>query len=150
MSPLDDSLLQVTQDLGGFIELLAEEARHLVSGDSERLAAAIAQRDAISSRLALHWRTLAALLDMPANAGLAALKARGQTTVSAAAWRQLETLALEAEHLNRVNGRLLEEQMRRTQAAMQVLQNALASRSLYGADGRVSGFPEINRRIDEA
>lgn len=150
MSPLDDCLQQLAQDLKGFIQLLTEEARHLVGGDAEQLAAVIAQRDAISARLAQHWHTLAELLGMPASAGLAALKARGQTTGNAAAWRQLETLAVEADHLNRVNGRLLEEQMRRTHAAMQVLQNAVASRGLYGADGRVSGFPEINRRIDEA
>lgn len=150
MSPLDDCLKQVTQDLNGFIQLLEEEAHHLVSGDSERLAAIIAQRDALSGQLAQHWRDLAGRLDLPASAGLAALKERGQTALGAAPWRQLETLALEAEHLNRVNGRLLEEQMRRTQAAMQVLQNAVASRSLYGADGRVSGFPGSNRRIDEA
>lgn len=150
MSSVDDILKQLAQDLSGFIQLLEEEARHLVSGDSERLATVIAKREAISGQLTQHWQTLAGLLGMPASAGLAALKERGKTAMTAAAWRQMETLALEAEHLNRVNGRLLEEQMRRTQAAMQVLQNAVSSRSLYGADGRVSGFPDFNRRIDEA
>jgi flagellar biosynthesis/type III secretory pathway chaperone len=44
---------------------------------------------------------------------------------------------------------LIEEQMRRTQAAMQVLQSA-SSRGLYGADGRMNDLLNTTRSIDSA
>jgi flagellar biosynthesis/type III secretory pathway chaperone len=58
-------------------------------------------------------------------------------------------LTQEAARLNRINGRLIEEQMRSTQAAMQVLQSA-SIRSLYGSDGRLSNVLDNYRSIDSA
>jgi flagellar biosynthesis/type III secretory pathway chaperone len=69
--------------------------------------------------------------------------------IPSADWQLLEKLTADAARLNRVNGRLIEEQMRRTQAAMQVLQSA-STRSLYGADGRFSDGLNLNRSIDSA
>ncbi len=151
MSALDDCLDRLARSLEDFIKLLEQEARALSGGDSESLAPIVDQRNLYSVRLAEHWQTLAGLLNIPVNAGLVAFRERAYPDLRPPpAWHRLETLAREAEHRNKVNGQLLEEQMRRTQAAMQVLRNVAASQSLYGADGRVTDFMTTQRKIDSA
>lgn len=147
---LDPSLKAVNQGLEVFLALLEEEAIALASGNSDRLGELTHDRHSASQHLTEHWRRLAELLGLPADAGLPALRIRAFADMTpSAAWQRLEKLTHEAARLNRVNGRLIEEQMRRTQAAMQVLQSA-SSRSLYGADGRLSDILNVNRSIDSA
>ncbi len=150
MTPLDPILKALNQELEAFLALLEEEAIALASGNSDRLGELTHIRHGASQRLAEQWQRLATSLGLSGHAGLPALRLRAFADATPSAdWMLLEKLTYEAARLNRVNGRLIEEQMRRTQAAMQVLQSA-STRSLYGADGRLSDVLNVNRSIDSA
>lgn len=149
-STLDPSLLTLNQQLTNFIALLEEEAIALTGGQSDQLAELTSQRQVASQQIAEAWRELAAQLGLPADAGLPALRLRAFSDASPNShWLQMEQLARDAARLNRVNGRLIEEQMRRAQTALQVLQSA-SSRNLYGADGRLNDLLNTSRSIDSA
>jgi len=150
MNTLEPRLKTLNRELESFLALLEEEATALASGNSERLEALTHQRHSGSQNLAELWQQLTEQLGLPANAGLPALRLRAfSDSYPSLDWLRLEKLTHEAAHLNRVNGRLIEEQMRRTQAAMQVLQSA-STRSLYGSDGRLNDTLIHHRSIDSA
>jgi flagellar biosynthesis/type III secretory pathway chaperone len=151
MSAVEHALGQLNQALADFIQLLEEEAVALAARDAERLGALLPRRNEIHQALAGRWMELARLAGTDEPEGLADMRKRlfADGPVSPG-WRKLEELAQVSDRLNHINGRLIEEQMRRTQAAMQVLQNSLASRGVYGADGKVADFMNLNRRIDSA
>jgi len=151
MNALENSLTQLNQALSDFIKFLEEEAVALAAKDAESLGALLPRRHEIHRRLAGEWLELAKQAGTETPKGLADMRKRLFADRSPPpAWQKLEELALVSDRLNHVNGRLIEEQMRRTQAAMQVLQNSLTSRGLYGADGKVTDFLNVNRRIDSA
>ena len=151
MIPPDTSLVTLIREMEGFIALLEEEALALVSGDPERLARLSGDRRAASLRIGDLWRGLASRAGVPPQAGFQALRDKILAGAPPSrTWQSLEQLTREASRLNQVNGRLIDEQMRRNQAAIQVLQNAVADRGLYGSDGRVSDFLQVNRSIDTA
>jgi len=150
MNPLDTYLNPLNQQLENFLALLEEEAIALASGNSELLGELTQQRQIISQQLAEAWRQLAEQLGLAADTGLPAMRLRAFSGAAPSPyWQRLEKLTHEASRLNRVNGRLIEEQMRRTQAAMQVLQSA-SSRGLYGSDGRMNDLLNTTRSIDSA
>jgi flagellar biosynthesis/type III secretory pathway chaperone len=150
MTPLDSGLNRLNQQLDSFLSVLEEEAVALASADSDRLVDLTRQRLAASQQLAESWRQLTSQLGLPANAGLPALRLRAYSDSNPGeAWQRMEKLSHEAARLNRVNGRLIDEQIRRTQTAMQVLQSA-SSRNLYGSDGRLSDLLNTSRSIDSA
>ncbi|MEW5771220.1 MAG: flagellar protein FlgN [Pseudomonadota bacterium] len=151
MTSLQATIDGLCEALADFTALLEEESAALAAQDAERLSTLLPRREAGNRELAEHWRRLAEMAGPRAPAGLASL--RGQLfgdAVPPPAWQRLEQLAHDADRLNRVNARMLDEQMRRTQTAMQVLQNTLSSRSVYGSDGRVTGLFQTNRSIDSA
>lgn len=153
MNPLNDRLGALIRDMKSFLALLEEEAVAVASGDSEGLSRLVSERQNLGLDIAEHWKIVAALLDMSPQEGFAALRDKALAASPASrspAWHELENLAREASRLNQVNGRLIEERLRRNQAAMQILQTAAANRGLYGADGRVTDFLNINRTIDTA
>ncbi len=148
--PLDAHLTALNQQLDSFLALLENESLALANGNSEQLETLTQQRLSVSLQLAEDWRRLTEQLGLPANSSLPALRLRAfSDSTPTANWHRLEKLTHAAAQLNRVNGRLIEEQMRRTQAAMQVLQSA-SSRGLYGADGRMNDLLDTTRSIDSA
>jgi flagellar biosynthesis/type III secretory pathway chaperone len=151
MSPLEAALTQLNHALTDFTSFLEEEAVALASQDAESLTALLPRRNEIHRTLASRWLDLAKVAGTDEPKGLSDLKSRlFPGTTPSPAWQTLEELVHVSDRLNRVNGRLMEEQMRRTQVAMQILQHSLASRGVYGADGRVTDFMNLNRRIDSA
>ena len=149
--PFADSLNNLNQTLTDFVALLEEEAMALAAQDADRLAALLPKRNTMHGTLAERWLKLASLAGGDNNPSLTALReAFFGNQRPTAAWQQLEQLAHASDRLNRVNAKLIEEQMRRTQAAMQVLQSTMTSRGVYGANGRVSDMFKINRTIDSA
>lgn len=154
MTPLNDRLAALIRDMQSFLALLEEEALALASGDSDGLSRLASERQNLGLSIAGHWKTVAGFLGMSPGEGFAALRDKAMAANSPAsrstAWHELENLSREASRLNQVNGRLIEEQLRRNQAAMQILQTAAANRGLYGADGRVTDFLNVNRKIDTA
>jgi len=147
-----DSLNNLNQTLADFVSLLEEEAVALAAQDADRLAALLPKRNAMHGTLAERWLKLAGLAGAENNPSLIVLREAffGEQQRPTAAWQQLEQLAHASDRLNRVNAKLIDEQMRRTQAALQVLQSTLTSRGVYGANGRVSDMFKINRSIDSA
>ena len=151
MNTFDNTLEQLNQALTDFIALLEEEAMALAAQNSESLAALLPRRNEAHRLLASRWLKLAEHAGTDKPTGLVDLRERFFSDKRPSPpWQRLEELVHVSDRLNRVNGRLIEEQMRRTQTAMQVLQSTLAGRGLYGADGRVADFLNVNRRIDSA
>jgi flagellar biosynthesis protein FlgN len=147
----EDAVAGLARELEAFLALLEEEAMALSSGNPDRLSELVGERQGITLRIAEQWQALAGALGMPPRSEFATLRDKALAgALPAQAWRRLEKLTHEAARLNQVNGRLIEEQMRRNQAAMQILQQAAAGRGLYGADGRVTDFLHVNRSIDTA
>jgi flagella synthesis protein FlgN len=151
MNPIDNCLAALIRELESFLALLEEEAMVLAAGNPDRLSELVSQRQHTSLRIAQLWKDLAGLLGLAPAAGFPALRDKALAGAPPSrSWQLLEKLTHEASRLNHLNGRLIDEHMRRNQAAMQVLQNAAANRGLYGSDGRVSDFPNLNRSIDTA
>lgn len=152
MSTLDQTIAGLNQALLEFTALLEEEAVALAAPDPSALTPLLPRRDKSHRALANHWLKLAQLAGTPSAAGINAMREHFfAKTPPSPAWQELERLAHSAERLNNINGRLIEEKMRRTQIAMQVLQSTLSQRSgVYGADGRVTDFMTSNRKIDSA
>jgi flagellar biosynthesis/type III secretory pathway chaperone len=150
MNPLEIQLKTLNQELELFLALLEEESIALASDNSEHLERLTHQRHKGSQNLAELWQQLAEQLGLPADAGLPAFRLCAFSDSDPSQdWLHLEKLTHAAAHLNRINGRLIEEQMRRTQAAMQVLQSA-STRSLYGSDGRLNDTLIQHRNFDSA
>jgi flagellar biosynthesis/type III secretory pathway chaperone len=146
---LTDCLDALAQELGAFISLLEQEAAALAANQADALTPLIEQRETVNRRLAGLWQALTGAAGLPGSSGLAVLREHCIGLVPEG-WRQVEELARHAERLNRLNSRLIDEQLRRTQAAVQVLRSAAGSRMLYGADGRMSDLLNPNRSIDIA
>lgn len=148
---LEASITQLNHALGDFIQFLEEEAVALAAKDADALGNLLPRRNEIHRMLAGSWLALSKQAGVEEPKGLQDMKrylfANNPPPPS---WQRLEELAHVSDRLNHINGRLIEEQMRRTQAAMQVLQSSLSSRGVYGADGKVSNFMNVNRRIDSA
>ncbi|MEW5788696.1 MAG: flagellar protein FlgN [Pseudomonadota bacterium] len=151
MTPIEQSLAHLRRELEAFLALLEEEGKVLGVGNADLLTGLTEQRRTQSLRIADLWKRLAGQLGTLPQAGFEALRDKALAGKPATpAWQTVEGLVREAARLNQANGRLIEEQMRRNQAAMQVLRNAASSRTLYGADGRMSDFSNLNRSIDSA
>ena len=134
-----------------FVSILGQEAEALGNSDAEALAGLASRKELQGRELARLWQGLSTELGLQEMVGLPMLRecvSRG--ILPAQSFDRLEGLCLEAERQNRVNGKLIEEQIRRTQAAMNILQQAAASHSLYGADGRMTGATNRNRSIGSA
>ncbi len=139
----------LARELAAFIELLEQEATALAASQADALGPLTARRDSMNRRIASLWLNLTGSLGLPDSSPFTVL---GERCLALApdAWRQVEELARHAERMNRLNSRLIDEQLRRTQVAVQVLRNAAGGRTLYDADGRVSDLFQSNRSIDTA
>jgi len=139
----------LAHELSAFISLLEQEAAALAANQADALTPLIAQRESANRRLAERWLDLTSELRLPITTALAVLREHclGQAPES---WRQVEEMVRHAERLNRLNSHLIDEQLRRTQMAVQVLHSAAGSRMLYGADGHMSELPNSNRDIGSA
>lgn len=144
---MNDALTGLKLELAGFLGLLEEEAAALASGRADDLDALTQRRDAANRSLAARWRALATHLNLAADANLDAVRER---CAALPEWAETEALAQQSARLNRLNSKLIDEQLRRTQAAVQVLRNAAGNRTLYGADGRMSDFSDLHRNIGSA
>lgn len=139
----------LARELTTFIDLLEQESAALAANQADALGPLTTQRDGMNRRIASLWLNLTGSLGLPGSSPFSTL---GERCLALApdAWRQVEELARHAERMNRLNSRLIDEQLRRTQVAVQVLRNAAGGRTLYDADGRVSDLFQSNRSIDSA
>jgi flagellar biosynthesis/type III secretory pathway chaperone len=139
----------LARELEAFIDLLEREASALAANQADALSPLTTQRDSTNRRLTALWLNLTGSLGLPGDSSLATLSEHC-FALAPDAWRKLDELARHAERMNRLNSRLIDEQLRRTQVAVQVLRNAAGGRALYGADGRASDLFNPNRSIDTA
>ncbi len=146
MSP-KSAIAQLKDELDQFVALLEEEAGILGSNQADALVPLVFRRDAANRRLASLWQQLSSALALPADAGFNTVRER---CTGLPLWQETEAQVHRAEQLNRLNSKLIDEQLRRTQAAAQVLRAAAGGRTLYGADGRMSDSLIQNRSIDTA
>lgn len=151
MSAVETALTRVNAVLQEFAHLLEDEAQALASQDADKMAALLPKRLEIHERLRDAWQTLGELAGDASSKGLADLRQRLFVhTPPPPTWHELERRVQATNRLNRINGRLIQEQMQRIQAALQVLQQSLSSRSVYDAEGHMSDLFDVNRRIDSA
>jgi flagellar biosynthesis/type III secretory pathway chaperone len=148
---IDTAIQQLTHALNDFNAFLETEAAALASQDAEKLGGLLPRRNELHRILASRWLAVAQAAGIQAPKGMAELRGRlfpsGHPSTD---WERLEALVHASDRLNQVNGHLMEAQMRRTQVALQILQNSMASRGLYGADGRVTDIHSPTRKIDSA
>ncbi len=129
--------------LGRFIEILQQEQAALVKADAEQLTAISQEKSAQAEALmALGRQRIDALAHIGIASDAASVEAWiiGQPREVRAAWQALVESARAAQHLNQVNGTLVETQLQQTQRALQTLTNAANPTSVYGADGQTHGL----------
>ncbi len=139
----------LARELTALISLLEQEAAVLAANQADALPPLVTRREAANRHLASLWQALTSGLGLSSTSGLSTLREHCLEQAPED-WRQVEESARHAERMNRLNSRLIDEQLRRTQAAVQVLRSAAGGRMLYGADGRMSEFLNPNRSIDSA
>jgi flagellar biosynthesis/type III secretory pathway chaperone len=139
-----DALITALRD---FIALLNLESAALAGNDAEALAGHAARKQQLAQALAAQWQALLMALDLKPEASLSNLRDSG---LPAEVAETVQRLSKEADRINQINGKMIEEQIRRTQAAMNFLQRASAAHALYGADGLMVGTGKRNRSIDQA
>lgn len=142
-------LTALARELQAFLTLLEEESAILERGDADALPPLTQQREQANRRIAGLWLDLARAAGLTRDASLTAMRQRVASSAPEV-WEQVEILARLAEARNRQNSRMIDEQLRRAQAAAQVLRGAAERRALYGADGLASDFFIPHRSIDTA
>lgn len=151
MSALAGLLDGLVSGLDTLHATLRRENEALAVGTPDTLPTLIQAKEHLIGDLARTWSALAARLGVPVSRRMIgqALNDHGEPGL-AQTWSRVQALAQEVDRLNRLNGRLIEEQLRRTQGALQILQSAARQRGLYGSDGRTVDLFDPQRSIDEA
>ncbi|SRR6266498_3415307 len=149
-SALIDALRVETAGYRALITVLEAERDALRAADPDALSALTAAKlDHVSALHGLASARLALLgqagwPDM--NTALAALAAAPDGTVVRREWSSLLVLAGTARGLNDVNGRLIANQQRHFDAALQSLLQAAGVPPVYGADGRPQRLAAVRAR----
>jgi len=152
MSALEPCLQALAEHLAALRTTLETEGEALQRGDADALPACIGRKEAQAKALAAAWSELTARLGLTESTSRAAVEqaiARVDPGLSAT-WTGIVGLVDAIGRLNRLNGQLIQEQMHRTQAALEILQTAAGQAALYGADGRSIELLGPNRNIEEA
>lgn len=153
MSELHGRLDTLSGLLRDLLETITLEGDLLQRGDAEALPELTATKEQRARALASAWAGLTDQLHLSPpvtrQAIEQALDGRSEPGV-AEAWSKIVGLIDQMERLNRLNGRLIEEQLRRTQNALDILHTAASQQALYGADGHSVELLSPQRSIDEA
>lgn len=152
MSELKPNFEVLTTCLEALRATLAAEADALQKGDADALRDYIGRKEGEARALAAAWGELATRLGLSALASRETVEqalARVEPSLTAR-WADIVRLIDEIGRLNRLNGQLIQEQLRRTQTALEILQAAAGQGALYGADGRSIDLFSSCRSIDEA
>lgn len=152
MSPLAACLQALTAQLGVLRAALEAEGDALHAGEADALPDLVSRKAREVKGLVSQWDALTALLGLAQGASRQAIEQAITRSDPALAqnWAGIVALVDEIGRLNRLNGRLIEEQLRRTQTALTILQSTAGQSALYGADGHSIELFSHHRRIDEA
>ncbi len=152
MSALAPCLQALAEHLGAMRATLATEGEALQRGDADALPDCVGRKEAQAKALVAAWGDLTNQLGLTEASSRAAVEqaiARADPGLGAT-WAGIVGLVDEIGRLNRLNGQLIQEQLRRTQTALEILQTAAGQAALYGSDGRSIELFGPNRSIDEA
>lgn len=140
--PVKIRLLSLLADeatqLRGFIDLLVDEEKLLIEGQTDALMVLAKQKTERYRKLQRindDRMRLLAQIGLPANdASIRTLL--GPEASGAKPWETVLDLAREAQTRNQRNGKLITERMQHNQAALTTLLSAADQPQLYGADGQ--------------
>ncbi len=153
MNALHGQLDALSGPLRNLLDTLAREGEVLHSGEVDRLPELTATKERHARALAAGWAALTGQLQLTAPVTRQAIEQALSSRADASlieAWSRIVGVIDEIQRLNRLNGRLIEEQLRRTQSALDILQSAASQQALYGADGHSVELLAPQRSIDEA
>lgn len=126
-----------------FVELLKREQELLVEGKAEELLSLAEDKTAAVRLLQSgeNTRTLVLARD-GVNTSTQGIQAfvRSESQALQNAWARYLDLARQADELNRLNGKLIRQQMQNNQQALAILLSA-SEIPLYGADGQTTTKP---------
>jgi flagella synthesis protein FlgN len=126
------------------VEALRLESARLVEADAEGLMSLLLEKTRIVGRmseqaLARH-RALTAAGYSGDEEGMAAWTRKlAPASPSVQAWNRLLELAREGKRINNTNGLLINKQIGRNQAALEILHTAKPNNNTYGPDGQTAG-----------
>ncbi len=150
MSEVTDLLESLESDLSRLDKTVTEENSKLTAGQVESLPDLARVKEITTARLAAGWSALLGHIGAGTSRRQVedALSSLGDPALMQS-WHRILALTEQVERLNRLNGRLIDDLMLRTQSALQILQSASRERNLYGANGHVVGLFSPKRTIDK-
>lgn len=153
MTDLHGRLDALSHQLRDLLDTLTREGEVLQRGNAEDLPELTAAKEQHARALVSAWTALTDQLHLTPPVSRQAIEQALDKRFEPGlveAWSMIVGLINETERLNRLNGRLIEEQLRRTQSALDILQAAASRHALYGADGHSVQLLSPQRSIDEA
>lgn len=151
MSTLALSLEALAAHLEAMRAALEAEGEALQRGEADALPDCVGRKEAQAKALSAAWSDLTAQLGLPEASSRAVVGqaiARADPSLSTT-WAGIVGLVDEIRRLNRLNGMLIQEQLRRTQTALEILHRAAGQAVLYDAAGRSIELFAPQRSIDE-
>jgi len=138
----------LTEEIDGFNKfkaLLLTEQEALISGDTTALSEITESKDVHAQKLnelaAERTRLINSLGFADSREGIAQWLSQSSEPL-VAQWNTLLKLAKEIQHLNEVNGKLIQTRLQYTQQTLSALLTAVNQANLYGPTGQPSAAPQ--------
>lgn len=133
-----------------FVALLQREQDMLTENLTDQLIELSGQKSKQAMRLNQLAETRRTLLQnsipqLSVTAIQALLKTHSPTVLTA--WREVLSLAGQAQQLNNINGELIRMKLRHNQQALSALSNAVNKANLYGSNGQPNFSPGSGRSL---
>jgi flagella synthesis protein FlgN len=146
------SLAQEYQAAQALLAVLRQEQKRLLEADAESLTALLAEKSRVAAHigelaLGRHRALAGAGFDGNETGMRAWITRLAADSDIAQSWNQLLELAREAKEINRINGLLINRQLARNQAALNVLQGVGQNANLYGPDGQAANRMAARSRV---
>jgi len=150
MNPLDYALDELHSSLVEFVRLLERESEALQTIHADDLAAIVEQKIRWSEAASAAWNRLLLASGIDPRRGDSLEATFSAVPALRTKWLEVRKLAETADRLNQSNNILIEAQLRRTRAALDVLQSAANRGSLYGANGEMVDVFQSRHTLDKA
>jgi len=135
--------------LSRFIEVLQQEQSALTKADLNQLITVSQEKNKLAEQLNQLGRDrIATLASLGVGGDTASVEnwLKTQPADVKTAWITLLESAKAAQHLNQINGKLIETQLQHTQQALNALSSAANQSAVYGADGQTRGIQPASQR----
>ncbi|GAB3537544.1 hypothetical protein GCM10027343_00990 [Noviherbaspirillum agri] len=147
-----DSLGEELKAGNVLLQLLQQEQEHLINADLEALNRLTEEKAKVVAHMTelaqQRHRALGASGFEGGESGMQAwLNSRTSSPATEKSWKDLLDVARQAKELNRTNGLLIGQHMARNQAALNVLQGAPDSGTMYGPNGQSTAQSSSRRLV---